>query len=141
MLFSRVTDRFERFEAAKLFVTPSPRQLAGDPGVRCLTDGDRSIVRLIRRNDHHATLGRETVENQTEISEAMEDIKPQIAQTSQIGGGEGFGMDPRTPGPGKVSDRGDRLPFSSNLWNLWLTVFLLLRVWGIKRRRNGSGVV
>src|SRR5580704_14697903 len=52
MLFRCVTDRFEWLEPSEKLVTPDPGQLARDPGVRRLTDRDRSIERLIGRDDH-----------------------------------------------------------------------------------------
>src|SRR5271166_1659538 len=52
MLFSRVTDLLVRFEPSEHIIAPGSCQLAGEPGVRRLTDGDRSVTRLIWRNDH-----------------------------------------------------------------------------------------
>ena len=90
MLFSGVADRFKRFEPGKQFITPSPRQLTRDPGVRCLTDRDRSIVWLIRRDDHSAMLGRKAGTIQTEILEATGILNHKLHRFHRLDETRGF---------------------------------------------------
>ena len=57
VLFRGVTHLLERREPGEDVVAPCPRELAGDPGMRCLTDRDRSVNWLVWRDDHRFSFG------------------------------------------------------------------------------------
>ena len=56
VLFRGVTHLLEWREPREDVVAPCPRKLAGDPGMRCLTDRDRSVNWLVWRDDHRFNL-------------------------------------------------------------------------------------